>query len=118
MPDEADKRTALATVAESWADVEPLAAAEFALRLSPRDLRQRAVLAALQRWATQDPQQALAWITKVQNPALQQQGVAEILNIYVPVSPEAAGRQIDQLTPGPLRRQIRHRRCRRVHCSS
>ena len=47
LPVEADKQTALATIAESWADVEPAAAADFALKLSPPELRQRAVLAAM-----------------------------------------------------------------------
>jgi hypothetical protein len=98
----ADKELALATIAESWADVNPLAAAEFALKLAPPELSDRAVLAALERWATQNPQSALSWLAKAPEP-LQVGGVARILNVFAPVSPEAAANWIEQLPAGPLR---------------
>ena len=103
LPEEEDKQVALATVAESWADSEPLAAGEFARKLAPEHLRQRAVLAALERWATQDPRQAISWIAGMKDVALQQQGVARILNVFVPVASEEAGRCVEQLAVGPVR---------------
>ena len=61
------------------------------------------VLAALDRWATQDPQQAFRWAAKCPDRTLQDQGIARVLNVYAEVSPVAAGVAVDQLPPDPVR---------------
>jgi hypothetical protein len=83
--------------------VSPVAAADFALKLSPLELRKRAVLSVLERWSTQEPEQAFHWIAKSSDETLHGEGMARVLNVYAPVSPEAAGELLDQLPAGPDR---------------
>ena len=103
LPQDADRTLALSTIAESWADVDPAAAAAFALKLAPAELKLQAMSAVLERWATQDPHQAFLWISHCSDETLQGPGLARVLSVGTPVSPELSGQWVDQLAAGPVR---------------
>ena len=103
LPQEADRTLALSTIAESWADLDPAAAAAFALKLAPAEGKQQAMLAVLERWATQDPHQAFLWISHCSDETLQGPGLARVLGVGTPVSPELSGQWVDHLAAGPVR---------------
>jgi len=48
----------LVTVVGAWADLDPQAAGGFAQQLSPETIRQQAIMQVIERWATQDSNQA------------------------------------------------------------
>jgi hypothetical protein len=87
---------------ESWANADPRAAGEFAQKLAP-PLRFRAILAVLDRWATQDPHQAFLWTSRQADRFLSERGIPQILTTCASVCPEDAARWIEQLAIGPLR---------------
>jgi hypothetical protein len=87
---------------ESWANADPLAACQFAEKLPP-NLRPRAVLAALDRWATQDPHEALQWVSRQGDRFLSERGIAQVLNTCASVCPEDAAHWVEQLPLGPVR---------------
>jgi hypothetical protein len=74
------------------------------MKLSPPELRQRAVLAVVERWATQNPKQVFWWTAlQCRDEGLQVSGMERVLNLCVPVYPGAAGEWVDKLPSGALR---------------
>jgi hypothetical protein len=97
-----EQEEAFVHIAESWADTDPDAAGTFALKLPPLP-SQRAALAVIARWATQDPRAAALWALRRQDETLYSRGVSEALNVWTSVESDAAGTWIQSLPPGKQR---------------
>ena len=60
------------------------------------------MLVAIERWATQDPQQAFEKVAKSTDLLLKEQGIARVLN-FAAVCPDAAKQWVEQLPAGSIR---------------
>jgi hypothetical protein len=94
----------LAHAAGEWASRDPLAAAEWASRISETGLRGRILCSVATGWADLDPRAAATWAVMVL-PAgeLQDRGVTAIVQRWVQQSPKSAGEWVQQFPPSPLR---------------
>ena len=102
LPDAAEQELAFSNIVESWADASPRQAGEFAMQL-PAQFRQRALIAVVARWATQDPSAAAACALQVPDAVVQGRGLAEVFTVWASVDPDAARNWVNALEPAPCR---------------
>jgi hypothetical protein len=79
LADDVLRNAALAALATSWAESDPVAAATLVVDVMETEAaQQQAVAAIIQRWAQQDPQQALSWVEAFPEGGMKQNAVSLI----------------------------------------
>ena len=99
---------AVGRIVESWADQDPVAAAQYALQLSSETTRQQAIMGVMRRWVTQYPDKAAQWLIENADAQTLNQAMTQLMNFWAPESPQGADHYVETVPNGPARDTVVH----------
>ncbi len=104
LPDDETRQRAIAAIATTLSETDPLAAGTLAVKSLPSGkVQEDAVISVVQRWAQTDPLQAAAWVAGFHEGTLRDTAVEELVKLWADKDLEQTGLWLNSLDAGQIR---------------